>query len=61
MFAERTGPKALEMLVSLHKRYILKVTQGQRGYLSIREFYLSAICVNKAPKDEGKGFWQIMR
>lgn len=49
--------KALEMLVSLHKRCILKVTQGQSGYLSIQEFYLYAICVNKAPRDEGKGFW----
>lgn len=44
------------MLVSLHKRRILKVTRGQCEYLSIQEFYLYAICVNKAPGDEGKGF-----
>lgn len=43
------------MLVSLHKRHILKVTRGQCGYLSIHEFYLYIVCVNKAPGDEGKG------
>lgn len=48
------------MLVSLHKRHILKVTQGQCGYLSIQEF-LFVCCLCEAPGDKGKGFWQSMR